>query len=174
MASLSYRKPFWAVYLSPSGPTCSTIGEHFENLAKICLKLNHTLTRLTICKKDDVPVLPEQLLLRKVHLLRHRLSLKTKLISNQAPFLPRTEPCLWNVMTNSRSNLRTTRVIHVKPLARNKIHTPPPEIWYDVSKFIKLQSFLGIKQASYYRPHREKLDQLSSLHVTNLLLTRSQ
>ena len=50
-------------------------------------------------------VLPGQLILGEVHLLRHRPSLKTKFISNRAPFLPRIGPCPWNVMTNSRSNL---------------------------------------------------------------------
>ena len=60
-----------------------------------------------------------------------RPSLKTKFISNRVPFLPPTEPCRWNVGTNSRSNLGTSTKmcpageIHGKPLARNKPHTPP-------------------------------------------------
>ena len=65
---------------------------------KICLKLKHTLICLTTCQEGWCAVLPEQLFLGELH----RPSMKTKFISNRAPFLPRTEPCPWNVMTNSR------------------------------------------------------------------------
>ena len=68
--------------------------------------------------------------------MRHRPSLKTKFISNRVPFLPPTEPCRWNVGTNSRSNLGTSAKmcpageIHGKPLARNKPHILPQAIDY--------------------------------------------
>ena len=63
---------------------------------------------------------------------RFSLGAWNRLISNRAPILPRTELCPWNVITDSRSNLgKGTKMcptdgIHVKPLARNKLHTPTP------------------------------------------------
>ena len=47
-----------------------------QNLAKICLKLKHTLTCLAICREGRRAVLPEQLFLGEVHLSRYRASLK--------------------------------------------------------------------------------------------------
>ena len=124
-----FQTPFWAVYLSSAGiekvgnlksnlnEICLFIwGEHFENLTKICLKFKHTLTRLTICQEGWCAVLPEQLFLGEVHLLRDRPSLKTKLISNRAPILPRTEPCPWKVMTNSLTWVARRRGLAGVPL----------------------------------------------------------
>ena len=152
-ASQCFQTPFWAVYLSATCPRASLYyvnnkvgnwksnlneiwpviwGERFKNLANICMNLKHSLTCLAICQEGWCAVLSGQLIFGEVHLLRHRPSLKTKFISNRAPFLPPIEPCPWNVMTNSRSKLGTstkmcpTGEIHGKPLARNKPHTPSP------------------------------------------------
>ena len=106
-------------------------GEHFKNLAKLCLKLRHTLTCLIIYQEGWRAVLPEQLILWEVHLLRHRPLLKTKLNSNLAPFLLQTS-CVTG-MSGQTHGQTEAEYWHFPDwgnpgetlMARNKVYTPP-------------------------------------------------
>ena len=119
--SQRFQTLFWAVELSAAGPRASLYyvngkvgnyksnlnkiwpviwGEHFENLAKIYLKLKHSINCLSIWQEGWCAVLPGQ-----IKFSAKFIYWDTDLRWNQSSFqigchfLPPTEPFPWNVGT---------------------------------------------------------------------------